>query len=198
MGKLDRLVVTLAGAAVLVGCGSAGREAPVDGEAGADADVITLQPYLPPLTLAEHLAGADDVVVGTVLAVGEPERVTEHTAGAARPFEAVVTRVRVRVDDVVRGGLGTQPEIEVRALGGSAEGLTVHWPGTIDLTQIDVGTRLVVTGGGLGQQDEAITPMLVLGEGPGGFADISGMATDPGPPLLLDDVLALARGTQKS
>lgn len=198
MRRLNQWAATLAGLALVVGCGTAERESASVGGVAAATDAVIGQPYLPPHTLEEHLAGADDVLVATVLAVGEPERLTEHLPDAARPFEAVVTLVRVRVDDVVRGELSSGTEIDVRALGGSAEGLTFHWPGAVDLTRVDVGTRLVVTGGDLGPQDGAVTPVLVLGEGPGGFEDITGQAMEPGPPLPLDDVLALARGTQKS
>lgn len=100
--------------------------------------------YLPEMTSEEIADGAENLVRGTVVRVGEAERVREDVPGATRDFEAVLTPVELRVTETLRGEITPGTTVTLRFLGGTAGGLTYDADGLPTVDGVEDGDTLVV------------------------------------------------------
>lgn len=147
--------------------------------------------YMPPLDVEDWLASAPTVVVGTIQAVGDPMYTREATDGVERPFEAVFSLVAVDLDVVVRGNYEVGQQLELRFLGGAADGFEFHFEGAPDSARVGPGTRIVVIADDVGGE-AILTPTIVLADDGTGFTEISNLTTDGSEPRSEEDIIRQA------
>lgn len=165
LGDVVGLVCIIA----MTACGSPGVTDDETASAASPStagETVIAQPYDTMLTPAEMLTPGlnANVFAGTISQVLPAVRTSERTSPGTA-FEMVHTPVVVRVTEVFVGDLAPDGEVTIRALGGSAGGLTFDYDGP-DETVLREGAALVVFAGERttidGESGPALTPNLVL------------------------------------
>lgn len=176
---------------VIPACGA--DEASTESEVAA-RDWVAAAPYMPAATANEWLSTGSNVVAGTVTAIGEPTRISEDLPGSAKPFEAVITLVTMQVDVSPADDIEPGSEVNLRILGGTADGLQFNWEGASDLSQLSVGSDIVAVAGPFESNERVttFTPSVVFLEGARGYADITGQVIKTDEELTLGDIVRLA------
>jgi hypothetical protein len=143
---------------------------------------IRAAPYVVYAPIGERLGSPlhRNIFTAEVLDVGRDTYVKDLAGGMV--MEAVYTPVKVKVLSVTRGNLAPGDVLVLRAMGGTAEGLTFSMEGAPDKSSFKPGGVVVAAGGDLATLDgdamQAMTPDLVAVRQGEAYVDASWGASD--------------------
>lgn len=174
-----RLLLAASTASLLLtlsACSSAQEDAPPEVESDSWA---AASGYVPSLSAREIIDTVDCVLEGEVVQINPPRRATQ-TAGGQVSFDLVYRDIDLLI-------AGPSPEdpgqiVTARFLGGSAEGLTFTYRYAPDLSDVSIGSRLVVAAQEMKRKHDQdfVTPMTAWIAVDDSLVEIMPVSTDHG------------------